>query len=353
MKQTLVEMKVDEISLKAEMRQQFQRVTEMLNLFLQGNNANIGDQVFYSFYAANNNPEIIIIGGLSAPDRERVLDTVEIYSIFDGKSTRLPPMNHTRVETASCVFNNDVIVAGGFNGFTCINNIEILKMDHHPLRWTVFEGKLPSGLSSHSMIVYQDKLLVIGGMCSIDNRISNAIHEISLIPPHTTKRLFKMPQARRNHRAELVNNELFVLGGTSTGLSKDAMDSVISYDLIKNERKRCEALAYHVSGMFTVTWGSKIIVIGGTNKNGQVLNDVSMYETVTGKSEKLPSMIYRRSGCSAVILQEVIYVMGGWNQELGYLNSVECLTIGNDFWVELPGLKEKRKLATAVVKPLH
>ena len=223
-------------------------------------------------------------------------------------------------------------------------------MDHHPLKWKVFEGKLPSGLSSHSMVGLSRQVACHWrNVFERQQRISNAIHEISLISSHITKRLFNLPQARRNHRAELANDEPFVLGGTTTGLSKDAINSVISYDLIKHERKRCEALPYHVSGISTVTSGSKNIVIGGTNKNGQVLNDANMYETVTRKSEKLSSMIYRRSGCSAVILQEVIYVMGGWNQDQGYLNSVQCLTIGN----ELPGLKEKRKLATAVVKPLH
>ena len=349
-KQIQAEMKFDEVTFKAEMRQQFQRMTDTLNLLLPG------AQPIYPAvpeYFANNNPEIIIMGGWSAPGKDTILNTVEIYDIAHGKSVQLPSMNHPRVETASCFFYNDVIVAGGYDGCVCIDNIEILQMDQYPLRWTVFQGKLPSKLSSHSLIVYQDKLLAIGGMNSGDNKTSNAIHEISLIPPHTVKRLFKMPQAIRNHRAELVNDKLFVLGGTPTGLSNDATDSVISYDFTKNERKRCEALPYHVCGMSTVTWGSMVIVIGGADKNDQVLNDVIMYETVTGKTEKLPAMIYRRYGSSAVILDDVIYVMGGWNQEQGYLNSVECLTIGNDFWIERPGMRERRRLATAVVKPRH
>jgi hypothetical protein len=354
MKRTLAEMKVDEVSLKAEMRQQLQRVTEMLNLLLQGSNAKIQANATYSVYWPNNNPEIIIIGGWCAPGKEWILNTVEIYSLFDGKSTYLPPMNQPRVETASCVFNNDVIVAGGYDGCVCTDSIEILQMDQHPLRWALFPGKLPAKLSSHSLIVYQDKLLVIGGMDMSDNyKTSNVIYEISLLPPYTSKKLFKTLQARRNHRAEVVNDKLFVLGGTPSGLAKDATDSVVYYDLIKNERKRFEALPYPVSGMSTVTWESRIIMIGGANKNDQVLSDVNAYETVTGKTEKLPSMVYRRYGSSAVILEDVIYVMGGWNQEQGYLNSVECLTIGNDFWVELGGLKERRRLACAVVKPRH
>ena len=336
--------------MKAEMKQEFQRVVGMLHMLLPA--ANLGGGAFTN-YLANNEPEIIIMGGRSSPGRDTILNSVEIYNIARGKSELLPPMNYPRVEAASCVFSEDVIVSGGYDGGVCTDNIEILKMDQHPLKWTIFEGKLPAKLSSHSLIVYQDKLLVIGGMNTSESKTSNAIYELLVFPPYSFKRLFKMPQATRNHGAELVNDKVFVLGGTQTGLSQDAMDSVTSYDCATNERKRCEALPYCVCGMSTVTWGSMIIVIGGTDKKGHVLNDVIMYETVTGRTEKLPSMIHRRYGSSAVIIDEVVYVIGGWNQQYGYLSSIECLTIGNDFWVELPHMRESRRLPTAVVKPRH
>ena len=94
-----------------------------------------------------------------------------------------------------------------------------------------------------------------------------------------------------------------------------------------------------------------IIVIGGADKNDQVLNDVIMYDTETGRSERLPSLNHKRSGHSAVILHDVIVVFGGYNKEQKFLNSVETFTLGDDGWKELPGMKEKRYLATAVVKP--
>ncbi|XP_028418817.1 kelch-like protein 40b [Dendronephthya gigantea] len=271
----------------------------------------------------------------------------------EGKSAQLACMNHPRVESASCVYNNDVIVTGGYDGRVCIESIEILSMDQQPLQWRLFDGKLPASLSSHCVVIYKDKLITIGGMNSTENKTSNAIHETSLFPPYTSKRIFKMNQARRNHSAELVDDLLFVLGGTHTGLSADSTNTVMSYDIAQKERKRCESLPYRVSGMSTVTWGNNIIVIGGADKNDRVLNSVIMYETVSGNSKFLPSMLYNRYGSSAVIVDGIVYVMGGWNQELGYLSSIECLTIGNTFWVELPGMRERRRLASAVVKPLN
>jgi N-acetylneuraminic acid mutarotase len=215
----------------------------------------------------------------------------------------------------------------------------------------MFDGKLPIKLSGHDVTVYQDKLYIIGGYNQSESKISDAIYELSLALPYTVKLLARMPQPRRNHRAEIVNGKLFILGGTTTGWPKDATDSVVVYDFIKNEIKPCPSLPRPVSGMSTVTWRNMIIVVGGVVKNEQVLNDVIMYHIETGRSERLPSLKHKRNGHSSVIMHDVIVVLGGWNNEEGFLNSVESFTMGDDQWKELPGMKEKGRSATAVVKP--
>jgi hypothetical protein len=50
-------------------------------------------------------------------------------------------------------------------------------------------------------------------------------------------------------------------------------------------------------------------------------------------------------------MHDVIVVLGGRNKGEGFLHSVESFTMGYDQWRELPGMKEKRYFATAVVKP--
>ena len=224
-------------------------------------------------------------------------------------------------------------------------------MNQHPLQWTMFDGKLPVMLSSHDVTVYQDKLYITGGHNGNEKKTSDAIYELSLAPPYTVKLLARMPQPRRNHRAEIVNEKLFILGGSTTVQSKDATDSVVVYDFIKNEIKPSPSLPEPVTGMSTVTWGNTIIVVGGEDKNDQASNDVIMYHIESGRSERLPSLKHKRRGASAVIMHDVIVVLGGWNREEGYLNSVESFTMGDDQWKELPGMKEKRRHATAVVKP--
>ncbi|XP_028414542.1 kelch-like protein 5 [Dendronephthya gigantea] len=353
-KEKVDEMRRTQARFEAEVKQQLERLTEMVNQLLQGNNLNnnINGARAMEPATVENNQDVIIIGGRYGPGSDHVLNTVEKYNIVKGKSTPLPALNHPRTTSASCVYNNDVLVVGGHDGKQPTDTIEVFKMNQHPVRWTMFDGKLPVKLSAHDVIVYQGKLYIIGGYDWIERKTSNAIYEIALTPPYTAKLLTRMPEPRRKyHTAELVNGKLFILGGTTTGFSKDALDSVVVYDLIKNKFKPCPSLPQPVSGMSTVTWGHMIIVVGGVDKNGQELNDVIMYDTETGRSERLPSMIYKRSGSSVLIMNDVIVVFGGWNKEQGYLNSVESFTIGGDGWKELPGMIEKRNYATAVVKP--
>ncbi len=122
-----------------------------------------------------------------------------------------------------------------------------------------------------------------------------------------------MPQPRQLHRAEIVNGKLFILGGTATGFSKDATDSVLVYDFTKKKFKPCPCLPKPVCLMSTVTWSNMIIVTGGLDKKNQVLNDVIMNDTEAGErlSERLSSLNHERYGHSAVIMHDVIVVFGG------------------------------------------
>ncbi len=350
MKQTQAEMKADQAMFKADVKQQLERVTEMLNQLLQGTNSNNNGAQAADAPVPANDQDIIILGGFNAPGVENVLTTAEKFNMLEKKSTQLPPMIHPRAVAASCLYNNDVIVAGGHDGQGSTDSIEILKTIQDPLQWIMFAGKLPMKLRSHTVNVHQDKLFVTGGK-SEEDKVCDSIHEVSLTPPYTSKLLGRMPKPRRNHRAELINDKLYILGGSTTGWGKDVTDSVVVFDLVKNECKPFTSLPYPVRRMSTVTWGNMIIVVGGRNKGEQALDDVIMYDTETGRSQVLPSLIYKRSGCSAVIVNDVIVAMGGRNKEQGYLNSVECFTIGSEEWRELPGMIEKRHCVSAVVKP--
>jgi hypothetical protein len=351
MKQTQAEMKADQMAFETEVRNHFGRMTEMLNQLLEGRNINNNGAQALDPPVPVNNQDIIILGGWYAPGAKSVSNTVEKFNTVEGKSTQLPKLNHPRTASASCVYNGDVIITGGYDGQDGTDSIEILKINQDPLRWMMFDGKLPVKLFSHDVVVYQGKLYVMGGYNWNEGKTTDNIYELSIIPPYTAKLLARMARPRNYHRAEIVNGKLFILGGTTTFFSKDTTDSVVVYDFIKNEVKPCPSLPKPVWGMSTVTWGNMVVLIGGQDKNDKVLNEVILYDTESGQSQKLPPLIHKRVGSSAVIMHDVIVVLGGYNKEEGHLNSVESFTMGDDHWRELPGMKEKRFGANAVVKP--
>ena len=331
------------------MKQQFEKMMKMLNQALQGSNVNNNGAQATAVSA--NNQDIIILGGRYDKELSKISNTVEQFNIAEGKSTELPRINLQRAESASCVYNADVIVTGGYDDQAGTDSIEILKMNQHPLRWLMFYAKMPVKLSGHVAVVDQNKLYAIGGFNWTKGEATDTIYELSVTPDCTAKLLARMPQPRRSHRAEIVNGKLFILGGTTTGSAKDSTDSVLVYDFKKNEFKTCPSLPKPVWKMSTVTWGNMIIVLGGVDKNEQDLDDVIMYDTETGRSERLPSLKHKRWGSAAVIMSDVIVVLGGRNYEQGCLKSVESFTLGDNGWKELPEMNEIRHFPTAVVKP--
>ena len=146
------------------MKRQLENMTIMINQVLQGKNLNNngGAEAIDPAIPARNQ-DIIIVGGWYALRSESVSNTAETFNIIEGKSTQLSSMNIARTQSASCVYNGDVIVTGGYDGKGGTDSIEILKMNQHPLRWTMFDGELLVKLSSHVVIVYQDKLYGVKG----------------------------------------------------------------------------------------------------------------------------------------------------------------------------------------------
>ena len=232
------------------MKRQLEKMTTMINQALQGNNLNnYGSAEAIDPGVPARNQDIIIVGGRYAPGSEGVSNTAETFNMVEEKTTQLPSMNIARAISASCAYNGDVIVTGGYDGKDGTDSIEILKMNQYPLRWTIFDGKLPVMLSGHAVIVYHDKLYVVSGYNLSERKVSDRIYELTLTPPYTSKLLASMPQPRRNHSAVVVNGHLYVIGETTTGHTKDAINSVVVYDFIKSEMKSCLSLRHPLSNV--------------------------------------------------------------------------------------------------------
>jgi hypothetical protein len=258
--------------------------------------------------------------------------------------------------TYSCSFlhQGQMVVAGGYdNAGNRTNTMKCLNIADPAATWKDFAVNLPVKCTSHKVVNHNDQLFMSGGYVKPSaggwSVRSDAVYEVQLVPPYSSKILTRLSQPRRDHGMEMFDQKLFILGGDDG----QPTASVVQYDLIKNECKEMPPLQYAVLEMATVLWRNNVLVIGGLDHRYQRLNKVAMYDVITGCSQMMPCMKQKRSGCTAVLTGNVVVVMGGRNENDEYLKSVECFDLERQVWQDLPDMLEPRVSATAVVKPNH
>ena len=291
-------------------------------------------------------------------DRENIIvaggsrhDSVEMFNWRQKTWSPLQSMPKKRYGATSFVYNNQLVVAGGYcDGIGRVDNMIEMNVDPYPdlsIHWNDCPIKLPATLLHHSSVLYNDKLMVTGGFDG--NATSDKIHEVQVVPPYTVKTLSRMPAPRQRHCTEIFDDSLLILSGRTTGTFQNSLSSVVLYDIKNNVCKQLKPLPYEVSEMASVRWGDNVVVLGGGDKHSNTLNTVVMYNVKTEQSHMLPSMIYKRCACTAVVVEKNIVVLGGLDEQWQLLESVEVFNFERNTWQELPEMSQERYYHTAVV----
>ena len=284
--------------------------------------------------------DILIAGGCS--DRTGT----EIFSWEKNGWFEVSPMNEGHDGASSFIYKDQLFVVGGEGSKT----IETLDLSVLPLKWRKFPGRLPYDCDDHQTVVYQEHVIHIGGLNYDEGERSNVISELQLTSPYNLKELCQMPEPQDSHGAEIFEDKVLILGGAKSASCGDYLDSVLEFDVKTNQCKEMAPLPRPLTRMATVQWRDQVVVLGGLDKDDEVLNDVFMYNIKTGKITVLPSMVEKRAGCCAVITGDtMIVVMGGVNEEDDSLKSVECFTMGSSAWEYLPFMNKTRSFAVAEV----
>ena len=292
--------------------------------------------------ASGDKENIIVAGGTCA-------GIVEMFNWRQRTWSPLQSLPKSRFGATSFVYHNHVTIAGGY----CSDYVgDMIRMNINPnpdlsTHWSECPVKLPGKLVYHSSVLYNDQLIVTGGFNG--SGASDCIDEVQLTPPHTVKTLSRMRERRQYHSTQLFDHSLFIVGGSTGGGYENSRSSVVLYDIKNNEFKQLAPLPYEVSEMATVRWGDNIIVIGGVNKRGNKLDTVIIYNVKTEQSCMLPPMRCKRKECTAVVIENNIIVLGGEDENGRDLKSVEAFNLESYTWQELPEMSKARRLHTSVV----
>ncbi len=298
----------------------------------------------------DTDPKVVIAGG---ENNGVELNSVEMFSLSTQTWTPLQPMKECRGGASSVVYNNQVVVTGGLDNDGRTKSMERLSTNavqaDQSITWKKHTAELPGHLEGHCSVVYNGRLIVIGGFDEDKGVCSVGITEVSLVPPCTTKLLATMPQARWYHGVAIFGDKIIIFGGRHHVFLTESLRSVLMYDITKNVCKELAPLPYPVSEIATVKWGDdNVMIIGGADSNYEPLNKVLIYNIKTQKSHMLPDMKYKRQGCVAAVVRDTVIVMGGQDEGGNFLTSVESFTFDHYGWDELPQMHEPRSWATAV-----
>ena len=286
--------------------------------------------------------EIVVAGGLYRR-------SVELFNMTTKTWRSLSKMKECRYRSSSVLYQGHIIVTGGYDEkYQCLDSVEELNLAQPNGHWVKSKFKLLVPFQGHTCVVYQNRLIFIGE-CS-GRRVYDTIHEIQLTPPYTSRLLARMSKPVCYHSAEIVNDKIFIIGGTTTGLFEDATNTVLMFDPATNTCTEIKPLPNRLSSMATVTWKDNVVILGGLDNQGNILNTVILYNVTTGSHRMLPEMTTKRYGCTAVIIGDNIIVMGGMIETETELKSVESFNFNTNTWTEFPAMTETRFGATAVVK---
>lgn len=168
------------------------------------------------------NGKIYVFGGsgLSGAKSTVFSDKFQYYDIASNTWNPLPDMPTAR-ETKGKIVNDKLYVIGGFNGTPSrLINVYDLKTN----LWT-HQYTMPSGIYGHSLAVSGDKIFIVGGVnnqsfLAYFDTTTNTFHQLSsnMIP-------------RRHAAAEVYNNKLYIIGGSTTSLNSSAIKSVQVADI--------------------------------------------------------------------------------------------------------------------------
>ena len=169
-------------------------------------------------------------------------DSTDVFELVRGNNWKmLPSRNLSRAHTASCYIDNHLIVTGGYiAGQGNLNAIEMLEISAHHTgdKWIISSSVMPFRVSDHSLVPFNDQLLLIGGSRGNQRmsdqysneiwigKFENKIIKCAIKVENKIKwtKLKPMNNLRAGHFSFVIDNKVYVFGGEWDGNEKQTVE---------------------------------------------------------------------------------------------------------------------------------
>ena len=206
----------------------------------------IGSYSDNSFFIVNREDDLNT--GNGAPER------IVKYNLNNNTSQENLYFEADFVSKQLHIQNNQLIALGGQNV-----NTYSLSLTGNPT--THIHGK---ALSRHGVAVIENDMYIIGG--DLDNIESDKIFKWNL-SNQTLSEVATMPAPRSGARGTIVNNKLYIFGGTEEFAGEIAFNSVYVYNLLTNSFENTLTMPKDINFTFVDRYQNLIYIAGRIDSN--------------------------------------------------------------------------------------
>ena len=278
--------------------------------------------------------KIISIGGTKTKTKVKV-----VYRLIGEINESYPdlpiPLNYHR----SIKTNNFVYVIGGRNHDNLIvsNKAFKLHMNEKVLKWEEI-ASMNVGRNAPGIAVFDNSIVVCGGYDGSKHLLSAETYNATLNQWINIKFL---NQSRSGNESATSGGYLYTMGGYN---GRNYLSSVERLDGLDQVWKSVSSLQTPRCWFAAVTFNGVIYVIGGLNQDLNfepalnfeppllAIKSVEKYDCAADKWIYVSAMNIERCHHSACVMQNKIFVVGGWNGEGKPLKEIECYDPSTDKW---------------------
>ena len=289
-------------------------------------------------YAENGN-FTVLLKVYNDSGTDEVSNSIRISSWSPGAEMPTP-----RGLQSSSVVNGKIYVISGSDhyGGGALHTVE----EYNPEtdNWST-KTDIPTARQGLTSSVVGGKIYAIGGGDSSnpttyqDLEVFSSVEEYNPVTDTWISRS-PMPYASWNHSEAVINDKIYIIGGTTTGPPFEPLLSMVVYDPNTDTWSSTKDIPRPVVTSEAVVVNRKIYVIGGDFEGFQ--NRVDEYDPETDTWTQKANMPTKRNDHSCCVLEGKIYATGGEDDKYAVINSVEVYDPQSDTWnVEDPLLRAR------------
>jgi len=272
--------------------------------------------------------KVFVGGGFTDSFYGDDVHTVYEYNEANNKWISLPRYNCVRF--AMMILTDKLTLVGGFNTSTgeATNQVAVCEGEGTSRGWTHPYPPMTTPRRSPAVATYGDRLVVAGGRYGVDL----ATVEVLNTTPHQWLSASPLPVGCSSMTSVIVNQELFLLGGTLTSEAlvvslPDIMRNSV-HSTTTNRSVQWRSLpAPPLERSATLSLCGSVLAIGGNHGN-KSSTAIYVYQPATNNWNKIGDLPCSRYACSSTLLPSGhILVAGGFDSNGKRTSRVDAATL--------------------------